>query len=62
MFIRFLNKGGRIALDYNDKEVEITVTDKNGKAVAVKLDYDEVKRLALTIETLLATQGSTLSH
>lgn len=56
MFIRFLNKGGRIALDYNDKEVEITVTDK-GKAVAVKLEYEEVKRLVLTIETLLATQA-----
>lgn len=52
MFIRFLDKGGKISLDYNSKEVEITVTDKDGKAVAVKLDYDEVYRLELTIETL----------
>lgn len=57
MFIRFLNKGGKIALDYNDKEVEITVTDKGNKSVAVKLEYEEVKRLVLTIETLLATQA-----
>lgn len=53
MFIRFLDKGGKIFLDYDDKEVEMTVMDKGGKVVAVKLDYDEVKRLALTIETLL---------
>lgn len=53
MFIRFLDKGGEISLDYDSKEVEMTVMDKDGKAVAVKLDYDEVKRLALTIETLL---------
>jgi hypothetical protein len=52
MFIRFLDKGGEISLDYNSKEVEIAVTDKDGKAVAVKLDYDEVYRLELTIEAL----------
>ncbi len=52
MFIKFLDKGGKISLDYDSKEVEITVTDKDGKAVAVKLDYDEVYRLELTIEAL----------
>lgn len=52
MFIRFLDKGGKIFLDYNSKEVEITVTDKDDKVVVVKLDYDEVYRLELTIETL----------
>lgn len=52
MFIKFLDKGGKISLDYNSKEVEITVMDKDGKAVAVKLDYDEVYRLELTIEAL----------
>ena len=53
MFIRLLDKGGKISLDYDSKEVEITVTDKDDKSVAVKLEYEEVKRLALTIETLL---------
>lgn len=53
MFRRYLDKGGDISIYYNIDEVEIAVTDKDGKAVAVILDYDEVKRLALTIETLL---------
>lgn len=53
MFRRYLDKGGDISLYYDIDEVEIAVTDKDGKAVEVKLDYDEVKRLALTIETLL---------
>ena len=52
MFIRFLDKGGKISLDYDSKEVEITVMDKDDKVVAVKLDYDEVYRLELTLETL----------
>ena len=53
MFIRLLDKGGKISLDYDFEEVEITVMDKDDKTVTVRLDYDEAKRLALTIETLL---------
>lgn len=53
MFIQFLDKGGMVSLDYDCKEVEITVTEKGGKVAKVNLDHNEVKRLALTIETLL---------
>lgn len=53
MFIRFLDKGGKVSLEYDCKEVEINIMDRDGKAVSVNLDYDEAQRLALTIETLL---------
>lgn len=53
MFIRFLDKGGKVSLEYDCTEVEINIMDRDGKAVSVNLDYDEAQRLALTIETLL---------
>lgn len=53
MFMRSYDRGDTVVFDYNSEEVEITVTDKDGKVVAIKLYYEEVKRLALTVETLL---------